>query len=197
MTQLTDDQRSTPPPSEPPQSAPRSSHIATYLGPAKVIGKQGQVILVELENADRDQVVAQTAFTFPYEPAADDRLLVMGQGTQHFAVGVLSGSKPGVLAFAGEAHIRAINGKLTLASDQAIALRAPRITVRTGILRTIATSVVEKADHVRRWVRGLMAIRAGNSRRVVDGEDSTRCQNSTTLAKDTVKIDGDQLHLGH
>ena len=73
----------------------------------------------------------------------------------------------------------------------------PRVTLRAGVLRTLAHSVVEKADDFRRWVRGLLAIRAGSSRRIVDGEDSTRCQNSTTLAKDTVKIDGDQLHLGH
>jgi len=61
----------------------------------------------------------------------------------------------------------------------------------------MADRVVEKADHLRRWVRGLMALRAGESRRLIDGQDTTRCENSTTLAKDTVKIDGDQLHLGH
>ena len=169
----------------------------TYLGPAKVIRKQGHSILVELENGDANQVLASPAFTFPYEATADDMLLVLGQENNHFAVGVLSGSKPQTLEFPGDAHVLTVNGKLTLASDQAIELRAPKVTIRTGILRTIATTVVEKADSMRRWVRGMFALRAGESRRIVDGEDSTRCENSTTLAKDTVKIDGDQLHLGH
>jgi hypothetical protein len=99
--------------------------------------------------------------------------------------------------FPGDVTIRALAGKLTLASEQAVELCAPRITLRAGLIRTLANEVIEKANELRRWVRGLLAIRAGQSRRVVDGEDTTRCQNSTTLAKDTVTVDGDQLHLGH
>jgi hypothetical protein len=46
-------------------------------------------------------------------------------------------------------------------------------------------------------VQGLLAIRAGSCQRTIDGDDSTRCTNSTTLAKGTVTVDGDRLHLGH
>ena len=187
----------------PPTRRAATEQATTYLGPATVVRVERQDLHVTLDEADARPVVATAAFTFPYTPAAGDRLLVLGQAlpspqsASYFAVGVLSGSRPNVLAFEGDTSVQAVHGKLTLASDQAIELRAPRITVRTGLLRTLATNIIEKADHVRRWVRGTLAIRAGNSRRIVDGEDSTRCQNSTTLAKDTVKIDGDQLHLGH
>ena len=169
----------------------------TYLGPAKVVEPRGDRVLVHIDDAAPRDVVATCAFTFPYRPAAGDVLLVLGQPDAHYAVGVLSGARPRSLAFAGDADIHAVRGRLTLSSDDAIELRAPRVTIRAGVLRRIAGTVVEKAADLRRWVRGTLALRAGRSRRLIDGHDETRCENSTTLAKDTVKIDGDQLHLGH
>ena len=169
----------------------------TYLGPAKVLGGNGRELRVQLEDETATEVTAQAAFSFPYEPHEGDTLLVLGQPSNHFAVGVIAASKPQALAFPGETRVHAMQGRLILSSDQAVELRGPRVSVRTGLLRTVAARVVEKADSMRRWVRGVFALRAGESRRVVDGLDSTRCENSTTLAKDTVKIDGDQLHLGH
>ena len=168
-----------------------SKTAKTYLGPATVVTLDGNRTLVRLEDEPRQEVTVTPAFTFPYELTAGDVVLVLGQAGAHYAVGVLSGSKPQSLIFPGNADVRTIDGKLTLASDQAIELRAPKVTVHTGVMRTIANQVVEKADHFRRWVRGTLVLRAGKSRRIIDGEDSTRCENSTTLAKDTVKIDGD------
>ncbi|MCB9877489.1 MAG: DUF3540 domain-containing protein [Planctomycetes bacterium] len=170
---------------------------STWLGPATVRDLRGSDLLVQPDDDTRRELLATPAFPFPYQPTIGDRLLVLGQEQRWFAVGVLQGARPATLTFAGDTDLRAVGGRLLLASDEAIELRAPRVTVRTGLLRTLADNVVEKAAQVRRWVRGLMAVRAGASRRVVDGLDSTRCQNSTTLAKDTVTIDGDQLHLGH
>lgn len=168
-----------------------------WLGPATVVGGSARSPLVELQDASGRRVAVTPAFTFPYEPTTDDVLLVLGQDDGWFAVGVIQGSRPTQLHFPGDASIHATNGRLTLSSDRAVEVRSPRVTVRAGVLRTIAESMVEKTDRLRRWVRGLLAVRAGTSNRIVDGEDSTRCENSTTLAKDTVKIDGDQLHLGH
>lgn len=168
-----------------------------YLGPARVTGGKSGQLTVVLDDGAGTAVTAQSAFTFPYSPSVDDSLLVLGQSGQFYAIGVLSGQAPSVLHFPGDVSVQAVEGKLTLTSDQAVEIQAPRVTLRAGILRTIADEVVEKAGSLRRWVRGLMAVRAGRSRRVVDGDDTTRCQNSTTLAKDTVTVDGDQLHLGH
>ena len=178
-------------------TAPSPRQDTTYLGPARVLRTVGNRFEVELDDGDASKVMVRPSFTFPYKPTAEDSLLVLGQDGQHFAVGVLSGSGPSTLHFQGDVSIHAVDGKLTLASNQAVELRAPRVTIRAGILRTIADEVVEKSSAFRRWVRGLMATRAGRSRRVIDGDDTTRCQNSTTLAKDTVTVDGDQLHLGH
>ena len=169
----------------------------TYLGPAEVLDAHGAALRVRLEDGTESEVDARVAMTFPYEPTPGDSLLVLGQDEDHFAVGVLHASRPQALTFHGDAELRTIGGRLTLASDHSVELRAPRVTVHAGLLRRIAGRVVEKADELRRWVRGTLSLRAGNSRRTIDGDDTTRCHNSTTLAKDTVKIDGDQLHLGH
>lgn len=183
------------------QSQPTLPSVAaeptTYLGPARVVRANGRELIVQLEQDDGRQVTVTPAFTFPYRPAVGDTLLVLGQPRRNFAVGVIAGARPAALVFEGDADVRAVNGSLRLTSDRAIELRAPRVTVRAGLVRTIAERCVEKFDGMRRWVRGLLAVRAGESRRLIDGDDTTRCQNSTTLAKGSVKIDGDHLNLGH
>jgi hypothetical protein len=187
----------TRPVAQPARPSLPTGEPTTYLGHARVLASAGGPLRAVLEDDAATEVVVQPALTFPYEPHEGDVLLVLGQPSQHFAVGVIAASKPQGLTFPGETRVHASQGRLVLSSDQAVELRAPRVSVRTGLLRTIATRVVEKAGSMRRWVRGVFALRAGESRRLVDGLDSTRCENSTTLAKDTVKIDGDQLHLGH
>jgi hypothetical protein len=177
--------------------APTGTPAPAYLGPATVVRAGGRTVVVGLANAPGAEVRAQLAFTFPYEPQVGDSLLVMGQDDGFYAVGVLGGSGKASLEFHGDVDVRAFGGTLRLASDETVEIEAPRITLRAGVLRTLAQSISEKADQMHRWVRGLLAVRAGKSRRTIDGEDSTRCQDSVTLAKDTVKIDGDQLHLGH
>lgn len=178
-----------------PVGGPTPLSRGQYLGPARVTSTASDHLVAELE----DQTVAKVspAFAFPYAPQVGDLLLVLGQGDRFFAVGVLGGSAPKALVFPGNAEVRALGGSLTLASDTAIEVTAPRITMRAGMIRTMAKALVERVDSAQRWVRGLLAIRAGSSRRQIDGEDNTRCQRSTVLARETVKLDGDQLHLGH
>lgn len=168
-----------------------------YLGPAEVIERERSGVTVRLEDEGCTVVPVELAFTFPYQPELGDRLLVLGAQDRHYAVGVLDGRAPEALAFQGSVVVQAVGGTLTLAGDQGVELEAPKVTLRAGVVRTIAGSLVEKSESVYRWVRGLIAVRAAESRRTVDGEDATRCGNSVTLAKGTVKVDGDQLHLGH
>jgi hypothetical protein len=48
-----------------------------YLGPARVTCRVANHITVALEGADGKQVSVEPAFTFPYEAAVDDQLLVL------------------------------------------------------------------------------------------------------------------------
>lgn len=177
--------------------APAAATEPAYLGPATVVRMEGRAVLVRLALTPTAEVHAALAFTFPYEPQVGDSLLVMGQDQRFYALGVLAGAGQTRLEFHGDVDLRAFGGTLRIASDEKVEIEAPRLTLRAGVLRTLAQSIHEKADQLQRWVRGLLAVRAGTSRRTVAGEDSTRCHDSVTLAKDTVKIDGDQLHLGH
>ena len=177
--------------------APAAATDPAYLGPATVVHTAGRTVVVRLAHTTAEEVRAELAFTVPYEPQVGDALLVMGQDRRFYALGVLAGEGRTSLEFHGDVDLRAFGGTLRIASDEKVEIEAPRITLRAGVLRTLAQSIHEKADQLHRWVRGLLAVRAGTSRRTVEGEDSTRCHDSVTLAKDTVKIDGDQLHLGH
>ena len=174
--------------------------VEDYLGAGVVVdGSDARTVRVRLaDSVDGEAVVSvRLALAVPYEPEAGDELLVAGRSGHYFVVGVLSRSLQGQLLFPGDTEIRAVGGTLTLGSDRGVEVEAPRVTVRTGVFRLLAGSVVEKADRMFRWVRGLMVERTGQSERTIDGEDHTRCDSSVTLAKGPVKIDGDQLHLGH
>ena len=168
-----------------------------WLGPATVLRTDRQHAVVRRGDGLDDEVTATLVLPVPFEPAPGDVLLLLSQGGTHAAVGVLHGARPRALEFAGDVSIRAVGGSLSLHSDTSIRIEAPKVVVRASVVRTIARTLVERSERLLRWVRGLSALRAGASRRTVDGTDTTHCHDSTTLAKGTVRIDGDQLHLGH
>lgn len=172
-----------------------------YLGPGRVLQPRGSGrVEVELEDARR--VVVTLGLAFSYEPVVDDQLLIAGQAVagqaEHFyAIGVLAGaSRPG-LAFQGDVDLHAVGGTLTLSGDEGVEVEGKELTLRADTLRTFAGSLTEKADEAYRWVKGLATLRAGESRRVIEGEDYNQSQDSIHLAKGTVKIDGHQVHMGH
>lgn len=168
---------------------------ARYLGPAQVLATTGAL---RVRREDGREVDATAAFTFPYEAASGDLLLVLeGDGEAHFAIGVLAGRAPEALAFQGDVSLRAVGGTLSLRGDEGLEVDAPHLTLRGETLRTFAGALTEKADTALRWVRDQLTVRAGESRRTVHGEDHSRSKRSVTLAQGVVKIDGHQVHLGH
>lgn len=182
-----------------------SPPAAGYLGPGRVLEVSPRGVLVRLEGADSaeatgpegPQVLAALGFACPYQPAPGDELLIMGRSEHYYAVGVLSGANPGGLHFEGDLDLRAVGGTLTLSGDEGVEVEGQRITLRADALRTFAGSLSEKADEAYRWVKGLTTLRAGESRRVIEGEDYNQSHDSIHLAKGTVKIDGHQIHMGH
>lgn len=171
-----------------------------YLGPGRVLeARPGEVppgkIRVELEGGS--QVEASLALAFAYQPSPGDSLLIAGRDRGWYAIGVLGGSgRPG-LSFQGDVDLHAVGGTLTLSGDEGVEVEGREVTIRAETLRTFAGALSEKADEAYRWVTGLVTLRAGQSRRVVEGEDYNQSQDSIHLAKGTVKIDGHQIHIGH
>jgi hypothetical protein len=173
----------------------KSAQTAARLTQATVLASLMGCADVRLDGGEERQAVL--AFTFPYVPQAGDRLLVVTQGSEAFAIGVLAGQAQSKLTFSGDVEVRALDGRLHLRGDEGVTLESPQLTIRAQLLRRFAGTVNERVDTAYRWVRELLTVRAGESRRVVEGEDHSRSQRSVTLAEGTVRIDGDQVHLGH
>jgi len=175
------------------------------LGPADVldppVGGRAGSIRVRLEDGAEAEV--RPAFTFPYAPAAGDRLLVAGRGaleggaTRLFAIGVIAGAGQSSLTMQGDVDLRAVGGTLHLAGDDGVEVDAPKVTLRAELIRTFAGTLSEKTDTAYRWVKDLLTVRAGSSRRVVAGEDHSQSRSSVTLAEETLKLDAHSVHLGH
>ncbi len=166
-----------------------------YMGPGEVLQAAPSL---RVRRDDGREVAARPAFTFPCALAPGDRLLLAeGEAGEHLAIGVLAGRAPASLELPGDVTVRALGGTLRLRGGASVVLEAPHLTVRGEALRTVAGALTEKADVALRWVKELLTVRAGASRRTVAGEDHTRCARSVTLAEGTVKVDAHQVHLGH
>jgi hypothetical protein len=186
-----------------PTDAPssRGAAPALYLGPALVLALPASPasgrLDVQLAEAPGTRVSAQLALPIPYRPALGDLLLVVGRGERHYAIGVLAGTGTTSLSFPGDVELRALGGELQLTGDAGIKLRSPETTIETGVLRTVATEVSERATRAFRWIRETLHVRAGASRSVVEGDDVRQAKRATILAEEVVKIDGGQVQLGH
>ena len=164
------------------------------LGSAEVVADQPGRLVVRLEDGRERRV--QPAFAFPYQPALGDLLLVIGDTDALHAVGVIRGQATSVLAFAGDAEVRA-EGTLHLRGGQGVELEAPQVTLRAELLRAFAGTLVERAGTAYRWIEDQLTVRAGESRRLTQGDDVSQSKRSVTLAEGTVKVDGKQVQLGH
>jgi hypothetical protein len=173
-----------------------------YLGPARVVAVAGGDVMVELPapaappSTGGAPVRAVMALAFPYRPAPGDTLLVIGREGAYYVIGVLHGAGETVLSFAGGVELRAEGGPLRLASDRAIEMAAPEVTVQAGRMQLFAEAAVEKLGTFYRHVRGLFRARAGESETIVDEGALTRAKSATILTEETVSINGKQIHLG-
>jgi len=175
-----------------------SAALDGYLGPAEVLEASPGRLRVRLLEAEGAPVVhATSALAVPCAPGPGDTLLVLGQGGQAFAIGVLSGVGPARLELPGDVELRAVGGTLSLHGERGVTVEGEAITLRARALRTFAGTLTERVDTAFRWVKDQLRIQAGESRRVVQGEDLSHCQRSVTLAQETVKVDGHQIQIGH
>lgn len=179
-----------------PEARPDSAAPSDYLGPGRVLEVlPAGGLRVSLEGGSEAEV--SLALAFAYQPSPGDSLLIAGRDQAWYAIGVLGGSGSPSLSFEGDVDLHAVGGTLTLSGDEGVEVEGREVTLRADTLRTFAGSLSEKADEAYRWVTGLVTLRAGQSRRVIEGEDYNQSQDSIHLAKGTVKIDGHQIHIGH
>lgn len=177
-----------------PQAAAQK---ALYLGPATVQESQGRELSVALAepSALGEVVTAKLALAFPYEAQPGDVVLVVGDGSRHFVIGVIEGSGATTFELPGDVELRA-RGKLRLASDEAVAIDAPRVHIETGSLRVLAGAVVERFQSLRQRVVELVSSHVGESHTVVEGTQVTQAKASSLVTQEKVSINGREIHLG-
>jgi Protein of unknown function (DUF3540) len=174
-----------------PDSA-TSSNVA--LAHAVAIAVVDNVLTVRLPD---DRIVqAELALPVPYEAEIGDALLVIGDGAQHFVIGVLAGRGKAVLRFQSDVEVKAEGGSLRLAADKGVEIDAPQIALRSRKLDLFATSITQRARTVLQSVSELLTVQAGKLHTSVVGTHHTQAKAANLVTEDKVRINGKAIHLG-
>jgi hypothetical protein len=173
---------------------PLARRSTDYLGPAEVtaVDLHDLILLIGPER----EVPARLALAYPYEPLPGDLVLTIGHDDDFYVIGVLRGNGRTELAFQGDVALRAVGGRLDLHADDGVRVHGPEVEIRTGRLRVVADSVVEKVNRAYRRVRELLTCRAGRLHTVVDDSSIAKARRTTILSEENVSINGKQINLG-
>jgi len=163
------------------------------LTPASVLDVQGRRITVLTAEGE---CVAENALAFPYTPVKGDTLLVIGQGQNHYAIGLLAAQGDMTVAFPANATFAAPRGEIKFKSGKGLELHSPNVRLRAGKLELIAKTISEKADNVYRRIRKLLKLEAGSVNTTVEETSHTKAGRFVVKAKQDVKMDGDKIYLG-
>jgi len=166
----------------------------SYFGAAHVLESEAQYVKVRL--ADLREVWVRLALALPYEPVSGDQLLVISQGDDCYAIGVLEGHGRTSLAIEGDVELRAVGGSLTLEGDTGLELKSPEVQIEASKLSMVASAVSEKFDRLYQRVRGTRSQHAGETHEIVDGVAFQKAHRTTLLADETVTVNGKQIKLG-
>lgn len=173
-----------------------STFAGSDLGPATVLEAGAGEVRALLESGQEAQV--QLALAFLYQPVPGDLLLVISHKGRHYAIGVLMAQGTPGIAVAGDLALHAVGGKLKLVGDEGIMLQTSgEASLQAKSLRTVAGKVVERLESVTRWVSGQISLRAGGVTRQIEGTEITQSKKSVHTAEESIKIDSNQVHLGH
>jgi hypothetical protein len=165
----------------------------TRLGPARVLNVSGE--RVQLEFPD-ELTWAVVALAFPYQPAAGDTVLAIGQGGSWYVIGVLQGSGKTTVVVPGDLAIRAPAGAIELISAGGVKIKSPMVQIVAGKLEVLAQSVFERFTRATRWVKETFQVRSGRLRARVEGAYDVQAERILERAAGDVKIDGRKIHLG-
>lgn len=164
---------------------------ARFLGPARVQALRGDRLDLLTEEGP---VTATLALAVPYDPAPGDVVLVIGED-EHYVIGVLKSRNRTVLSVPGDLDIRA-TGRVRIASDAAVELAAPRVTLRAEQLESIARTAYHRFTSSFSWIKGLLQTTAGRSRTVVEESATLQADRIVEKARKDVCIDGEKIRLG-
>jgi hypothetical protein len=165
-----------------------------YLGPATVVSLREDRVEVQLE--DDVSVLARWALGYTYHPCVDDVLLVIGQEDAFYVIGILQGNGQSDLQFAGDVHLHARQGELTLSGDKGVRVEGPKFDVITEKFQVVAEQAMHKVSVWYQRVSGLMNVRAKESTTIVEERSVHKAKASNFVTEETISINGKQVQLG-
>ncbi len=164
-----------------------------YLGPAKLVQAEPTELLAELPNGERVKI--ELALAYGYQPAIGDELVVVGKGERWYVIGIIASQGEVQLKFNADVAIQT-KGQLELVGDEGVDIRGSAISWQAETIKVIADSVLETAGSWLRKVKGLASLRSGEKHEVVDGLHATRAERAQWTARETVTVNGKEIHLG-
>ncbi len=165
---------------------------STYLGPATVLKAAGDRVRIAFPN---QEAWARMALAYRYEAREGDVLLVIGQDSQWYVIGVLQGQGPTTIQAPADLELRAV-GRISLHAGQELDLRGPAVNLHTHALQVVATRVMEKFQQASRWIKETFHMSAQSSRIIVEESYHVQAGSIKQVAEEDVRIDGDKIHLG-
>jgi hypothetical protein len=162
-----------------------------YLGPATVVGVEGDGLLLECPGGPAR---ASLALAYPYRPERGDVVLVIGE-EDAWVIGVLRGKGLTRIEAPGDLEIAA-GGEVRIAGREAVSLNGPRVAVKAGKLEFVAETLFSRCAGVFQWVKETLQTVAGRVRTVSEGTVSVRAERIVETAREDVRIDGKKIDLG-
>ncbi len=167
---------------------------AGTLGPATALAAaEGDGVEVRLP--DGPSARARLAFAVPYRPRAGDELLVIGQGGDLYAIGVLKAAGPVELRCEGGFEVRA-EGPVSLVSRRSLAVEAPDVAIRAGRLELAAQRTVQRFRDAYLWLSGLFQVKSRRLRATAEEGLFARGGRTHLKSDGDLSIDGKTIHLG-
>lgn len=151
----------------------------------------GAYVRLEMEEGER---TAKMAVAFPYQPAIEDKVLVIGH-EDLYVIGVLRASSSRVIEVPGDLEIRA-GGRLFISGAKELNLHSAKVGFVADKIETLANVTVDRLSNSYRWVKDVIQTYAGRQRTTVEGDSVLRADRITELATRDVKIDGAKIKLG-
>lgn len=167
--------------------------VGTWLAPARVTSVSAVGVTVRLP--DGRETAARLALALPYEASIGDELLVLGDASSAYVIGVLGGRGRTRLALEGDVSLEA-SGTLDLRAGEGVSIDAPKLELRAKTFSILAGKATQVFDSLRKTVRELYSVRAAEQQTLVDGTSQLTARNSRILSEGKVTINGKEIFLG-
>ncbi len=174
--------------------ASRADTLADYLGPAEVLEVGPVSVRVSV---GRCATWARLALAVPYEPRAEDTVLVIARNGEAYVIGLLEGRGRLSLDVPGDVTLRAVGGVLTLHGDRGVSVSGPSVEILAAErLKVVAETATQLFGAMTRRIRGLFTSQDGERMSLVEGARVEQSKTATIVTEETLTLNGTKINLG-